>query len=43
MFKVSAGLILTVSASPVLYLHETGADGHPRMRREAEAQYVFAR
>merc|ERR1711934_45689 len=38
----SAGLVLAVSASPVLYLQESGAEVHPRMRREAEAQFVVA-
>jgi len=39
---VSAGLVLAVSASPVLYLHESGAEALPRMRREAEAQFIMA-
>merc|ERR1711934_71586 len=38
----SAGLVLAVSASPVLYLQESGAEVHPRMRREAEAQFVVS-
>ena len=36
-------MVLAVSASPVLYLHESGAEALPRMRREAEAQFIMAR